>query len=256
MLQIENTIRGLIRVEGLKIGRIHRNNFSAKVEGLCISSPEIWQATEPLLRARDVMRSELKMLNLSLECKARNYPVCRLFMTIPGVGPLTSLAFKSTIDDPHRFKSSKLVPAHPGLIPRVYQSGEIDRSGHISKSGDKLLRYHLVNAAASMLMISGKWCSIKAWGVRLAKKKGKAKAIIDTPQKFSSPENEKRRPFQRRFKKEVLDPKTAIRQRTPDAFRQMDRAGSSSRPSTGLTVAAVRALSGLIGLGSRARSAI
>lgn len=66
MLQIENTIRGLIRVEGLKVGRIHRNSFSARVEELCARSPEMWQAIEPLLRARDVMRSQLKGLNLSL----------------------------------------------------------------------------------------------------------------------------------------------------------------------------------------------
>ena len=123
MLQIENTIRGLIRVEGLKIGRIHRNNFSARVAELCIDSPEMWLVIEPLLRARDVMRSQQKVLNLALERKARNDPVCMLLMTIPGVGPLTSLTFKATIDDPHRFKSSKLVPAHLGLTPRVYQSG-------------------------------------------------------------------------------------------------------------------------------------
>lgn len=106
-------------------------------------------------------------------------------MTIPGVGPLTSLSFKATIDNPHRFKSSKLVAAHLGLTPRVYQSGEIDRSGHISKSGDKLHRYHLVNAATSMLLISRKWCSIKAWGVRLANKKGKAKAIVAVARKIA-----------------------------------------------------------------------
>ncbi|WP_352942595.1 transposase [Roseibium sp. SCP14] len=62
---------------------------------------------------------------------------------------------------PSRAKPLQL-PAHLGLTPRVHQSGEVNRSGRISKSGDKLLRYHLVNAASSMLLISRKWCSIKA----------------------------------------------------------------------------------------------
>ena len=47
-------------------------------------------------------------------------------MTIPGVGPVTSLAFKATVDDPTRFGTSKALGPHLGLTPRVYQSGEID----------------------------------------------------------------------------------------------------------------------------------
>ena len=139
MLQIENTIRGLIRVEGLKVGRIHRNSFSARVEELCARSPEMWQAIEPLLRARDVMRSQLKGLNLSLERKAKNDPICKLFMTIPGVRPLTSLTFKATIDDPFRFKSSKLVPAHLGLTPRVYpRNTKATEHGAVSRANADL----------------------------------------------------------------------------------------------------------------------
>lgn len=184
-LQIENTIRGLMRIQGLKIGRVHRGAFSAHVHELCQTMPAMLPAIEPLRQARDEMRTQMNVLNLSLERQARNDPTCKLFMTIPGVGPLTSLAFKATIDDPTRFKSSKLVPAHLGLTPRVYQSGEIDRSGHISKSGDKLLRYLLVEAATSMLLISKKWCSIKAWGVRLAKKNGMSKAIVAVARKLA-----------------------------------------------------------------------
>ena len=53
-------------------------------------------------------------------------------MSFPGVGPVTSLAYKATVDDTSRFVTSKALGAHLGLTPRVYQSGEIDRSGHIS----------------------------------------------------------------------------------------------------------------------------
>jgi len=64
-------------------------------------------------------------------------------MNIPGVGPITSLAFRATVDDPARFTSSKLLSAHLGLTPRLYQSGEIDRFGQISKARDGMLRHLL-----------------------------------------------------------------------------------------------------------------
>ena len=185
MLQIENTIRGLLRIQGIKLGRIHRCQYSNRVRELCKEAPQMLAAIEPLLIARDEMRKQMNVLNKTLERTARNDPVCRRLMTIPGVGPLTSLAFKATIDDPARFKSSRTVPAHLGLTPRVYQSGEIDRSGHISKSGDKLMRYLLVEAAMSMLLISRKWCALKAWGLRLAKRVGKSKAIVAVARKIA-----------------------------------------------------------------------
>lgn len=178
MLQIENTVRGLIRIKGLRLGKVHRNAFSGRVRELCEGEPDLFIAVEPLLDARDEMRRQLRRLDNALERASRADPVCKRFRTIPGVGPMTALAFKATIDDPARFRQSKLVPAHLGLTPRVYQSGEIDRSGHISKSGDKLLRYLLVEAATSMLLISKKWCSLKAWAMQVAKRSGKSKAIV------------------------------------------------------------------------------
>jgi transposase len=61
-------------------------------------------------------------------------------MTIPGVGPLTTLAYIAAVDDPCRFGTSKALGAHLGLTPRAYQSGEIDRSGQIRKCGNRRLR--------------------------------------------------------------------------------------------------------------------
>lgn len=185
MLQIENTMRGLLRIRGLKLGKVHRLKFSEKVMEMCEDAPELLPAIEPLLVARNSMRDELRKLNNLLGRKSRNDEVCKRFLQIPGVGPLTSLAFKATIDDPARFSSSKIVPAHLGLTPRIYQSGETDRSGRISKSGDKLLRYLLVEAATSMLLISKKWCALKLWGIQLAKRVGKPKAIVAVARKLA-----------------------------------------------------------------------
>ena len=185
MLSIELTIRGLLKVHGLKIGAVHRCTFAAKVEALLADAPELRGAIEPLLEARNVMRKQKVVLDRRLHQMARSDEVCKRLMTVPGVGPIISLAYKATIDDPSRFKSSKAVAAHIGLTPRVYQSGEIDRSGNISKCGDKLLRHGLYEAANSHLRISKKNSVLKAWGVKLANRIGNKKALVAVARKLA-----------------------------------------------------------------------
>jgi transposase len=116
---------------------------------------------------------------------ARKDDVCKRLMTISGVGPIVSLAFKAAIDDPARFRSSKAVAAHLGLTPRIYQSGEIDRSGNISKCGDTAMRHALYEAANSHLRVSKKWSPLRAWGVKLAKRIGAKKACVAVARKLA-----------------------------------------------------------------------
>ena len=108
-LQIEGTIRGLLKVYGLKIGAIHRNRFAARVLELLemAALPDLSAAIEPLLRVREGMRTERKALDRTLAAAARRSDVGRRLMTIPGVGPVTALAYIATIDDPGRFGTSK-----------------------------------------------------------------------------------------------------------------------------------------------------
>src|SRR4029434_8934781 len=76
---------------------------------------------------------------------------CRRLMSIPGVGQLTALAFTAAIDDPKRFRQSRAIAAYLGVVPRRYQSGEIDYTGSISKCGDRRIRTLLYEAANVML---------------------------------------------------------------------------------------------------------
>jgi transposase len=185
MLAIEITIRGLLKVHGLKLGALHRCQFAAKVEKILADAPDLQMAIEPLLEARNMMRKQKVALDRQLSQMARKDEVCRRLMTISGVGPIVSLSFKATIDDPKRFEDSKTVPAHLGLTPRVYQSGEIDRSGNISKCGDKMMRHALYEAANSHLRISKKWSVLRAWGVKLAKRIGAKKACVAVARKLA-----------------------------------------------------------------------
>ncbi len=121
-----------------------------------------------LLAARDGLLLQQKPLDTRCTTIAKADAVCKRLMTIPGVGTLTALAFKAEIDDPTRFRKSRDVGVHIGLTPRKYASGEIDRSGGISKCGNRALRALLFDASITMLTRSKKWSRLKAWGVRLA----------------------------------------------------------------------------------------
>ena len=106
-------------------------------------------------------------------------------MTIPGIGPVTAVAYTSAVDDPKRFKKSRSVGAYFGLTSRRYQSGEIDRKGRISKWGDQLVRNYLFEAAARLLMRTKSWSGLKAWGLRLAKRAGLNKARVAVARKLA-----------------------------------------------------------------------
>src|ERR1700731_633725 len=148
--------------------------------------PDLSAAIEPLLRVREGMRTERKALDRTLAAAARRSDVGRRrLMTIPGVGPVTTFAYIATVDDPGRFGTSKALGAHLGLTPRVYQSGEIDRSGHISKCGDRMLRHLLYEAASALMTRTRKWSRLRVWGVSVAKRRGMKRAIVAVARKLA-----------------------------------------------------------------------
>ncbi len=106
-------------------------------------------------------------------------------MTVPGVGAVVALTFRSTIDDPARFRSSRSVGAFLGLTPKRYQSGETDRSGAISKVGDAAARVALFEAAHVLLTRVTRWSALKAWGVRLAQRRGARRAKVALARKLA-----------------------------------------------------------------------
>jgi transposase len=111
---------------------------------------------------------------------------CVDFMTVPGVGPITALCYLATIDDPTRFKKSRSVGAYVGLTTRRYASGEIDRTGRISKCGDGMLRSYLYEAANVLLTRVAKWSALKAWGMRIAKRRSLSKARVAVARKLAT----------------------------------------------------------------------
>ena len=98
-------------------------------------------------------------------------------MTIPGVGPVVSLAFCATIDVPARFKNSKAVGPSLGLTPVLNQSGESLRVGRVSLCGDEMMRTLLYEAAQVMITRVQKWSWLKAWAMNVAKRRGQRRPL-------------------------------------------------------------------------------
>jgi transposase len=182
---LENQVRGLLKNLGLVIGRAKLNVFAVRAEELIEGRPELMAAVRPLLDARNAIEQQVDGLDRKVMRLARNNAQVRRFMTAPGVGPITALCFLATIDDPTRFKRSRSVGAYVGLTTRRYASGEIDWAGRISKCGDAMLRSYLYEAANVLLTRVAKWSTLKAWGIRLAKRSGLRKAKVAVARKLA-----------------------------------------------------------------------
>lgn len=176
-IAIENDIRGLLRNFGLKVGIVGAVKFEERIRELVDEMSDIGEIMEPLLAARQKLRDEFSRLHKKVLDIARNDLECRRLMTIPGVGPVVSLAFTSTIDIPQRFRNSKVVGAVLGLTPKLNESGESKRIGHISCCGDAMMRMLLHEAAQTLLSVTRKWSWLKAWAMNVAKRRGAKKPL-------------------------------------------------------------------------------
>ena len=152
MRTIENVVRAMLREAGVKLGLPSRTAFAGRVRELAGGDTEVMAMVEPLLTILATMLKELGHLTKQVLDIARTETVCRQLMSVPGVGPITALCFRATIDRPDRFSRSRNVGAHLGLTPARYQSGETDIQGRISRCGDELARTALYEAAHSLLV--------------------------------------------------------------------------------------------------------
>ena len=185
-IDLENELRGLLKIFGVRLApRVGHGSFDEAVRGAAEADPLLARALVPLLDARTVLYKTYLKLDNAVKAVVRTDPICQRLMTVPGVGPITSLTFKVGVDDPSRFRSSRTVAAHFGLTPRRYQSGETDNPGRISKAGDTDVRCALYTAAHALMTRSDAWSTLKAWGLRLAKIRGHRRAVVAVARKLA-----------------------------------------------------------------------
>jgi len=132
-IAVENDLRGTLRNFGLKVGVAGAVKFEARIKELVADIPDLAGMVEPLLIVRRVLREQIAVLHRRLLAIVKDDVVCRRLMTVPGVGPVVALTYRATVDVPARFRNSRAVGAVFGLTPSRYQSGEIDRTGGISR---------------------------------------------------------------------------------------------------------------------------
>ena len=185
MRSIENVVRAILREAGIKLGTPSRTTFASRVRELAGADAQVMAMVEPLLTILATMLAEFARLTKQLLGIVRKEEVCRRLMSVPGVGPITALTFRATIDRPDRFSRSRAVGAHLGLTPARYQSGETDIQGKVSRCGDELARTALYEAAHSLLVRSKKWSSLKAWGMAIARRRGMARARVAVARKLA-----------------------------------------------------------------------
>ena len=186
LLDVENSLRGILRGFGLKVGETTRRRFAGRVRELVARQPNLETIAQALLAVHAVLLREFNAFEKRVLDMARADVRARLLMSVPGVGPIVAITYASAVDDPARFKSSSQAGAHFGLTPKKYQSGETDYSGRISKIGDAAVREALYLAGHIILTKPLKGCSeLKAWAMRIARRAGHKKAKVALARKLA-----------------------------------------------------------------------
>ena len=175
---LENQIRGLAVVFGVRLPRGLSPAFVEQVLGMSEGIAGLSGAMRGLVAARDAVLGAIAAIDADMKKLVQASDACRRLMTIPGVGQLTALAFTAAIDDPSRFRRSRDLGAYLGLVPRRYQSGEIDYVGSISKCGDRRVRTLLYEAANVMLTRYRGALALKEWALGIARRSTMRKARV------------------------------------------------------------------------------
>ena len=185
LFDVEMSLRGILRGFGLKVGRTTVNRFEGRIQELVAGHATLKMVADALLTVHSALAREFSNLEKRVRMIARDDARVRLLMSAPGVGAIVGLTYVAAIDEPSRFKSSKMVGAHFGLTPRKYQSGETDITGRISKIGDEAVRTALYEAAHTILVRPIKAPGLKSWGMKIAKRAGMKKAKVALARKLA-----------------------------------------------------------------------
>jgi transposase len=183
---IKNHVRGILKTYGIRLGAVGPTKFNETVKRhIQELDLLVRQTMEEILEVFDMLTQKITRLDQELLKIAHQDKDARLLMTAQGIGPITALTYKAEIFDPSRFPNSRTVGAYLGMTPTQYSSGETQKQGRISKCGSMELRSLLTEAGVVVLTRSQKWSKLKAWGLKLMRKKGLKKASLAVGRKLA-----------------------------------------------------------------------
>lgn len=183
------TVRGVLKSLGLRLPGSSAEAFHHRAETFLAEYPELETAITPALKSIESLTEQIRAYEAQIQQAARqHHPQAVKFQQIPSIGPITSMAFVLSIEDPHRFKDPRDVGAYLGLVPKRDQSGGTDKQLPISKTGNAYLRQLLVQCAQYLIGHFGPDCALRRQGLLLAAKGGRAakkKAVIAIARKLA-----------------------------------------------------------------------
>lgn len=173
-----NQIRGQVRGAGLRLARGTTSTFVVRVQALGLPAVRAAQLA-PLLALLPPIQAAIAAADAQLAVWAGQDPATQTLQSVPGVGPLTALAFVAALDDVTRFPTAREVAAYLGLVPQERSSGEQVRRGGISKAGNVEVRWLLVEAAWRVLRSAApSHAALRAWAEQVAQRRGRRIAVV------------------------------------------------------------------------------
>lgn len=182
-----NHVRGILKSMGIRVPSCSTPSFARKAgEHL----PDILLDTLlPIIEQIEDLTEKIKIYDRKIKVLSEErYPETFLLSQVPGIGPITSLAFILTLEDHHRFEKSRQVGVFLGLTPRRDQSGQTDKQLRITKAGNNYLRQLLVSCAHHILGPFGADSELRRFGLRIADsggKNAKRRAVVAVARKLS-----------------------------------------------------------------------
>lgn len=181
-----NHVRGAVKSTGTRLPRWGSEAFATKAgAGLPV---ELEAALQPLIEVIASLTTQIRSLDRRLEELASAYPETARLRRVKGVGPLTSLAYVLTLEDPARFATSRAVGPYLGLIPAQRDSVDSKPAMRISKEGDAFVRRLLVGSAQYILGPFGEDCDLRRHGFKLGaggSTKDKRRAVVAVARKLA-----------------------------------------------------------------------
>lgn len=176
--RLVSLIRSLVRREGFRLRACAPEALGRQLATLTLPAP-LMATLAPLERLLAATSTEIAAADRALAARAAADPVATRLQTVPGVGPVTAVAFVAGLDDVTRFPSAAAVAAYLGLVPREHSSGESTHRGRITKAGSTRVRMCLVQAAHALLRTKGPAAeALRAWATRVAGRRGKRIAVV------------------------------------------------------------------------------
>ncbi len=185
--ELINTARGLVKSMGTRLPRCSSPSFAQKVKDAI--PVEVREALLPLVQLVETVNDCIARYDENIEELGRKkYGHTTLLRQVKGVGPITSLAYVLTLENPQRFASSREVGPYLGLVPKQEDSGDSQPQLGISKAGDRMLRRLLVGSSQYMLGAFGPDTDLRRYGLRLCERGGKnakKRAVVAVARKLA-----------------------------------------------------------------------